>query len=129
MACPVSNYETGVAPAAAARQPSLNMPGRSFDVILRHDSAAQLGEMATVLKASPALSVFIVGHTDNQGEFAANTTLSQKRAEAVVAALSGRYGIAPARLMARGVANLAPVSNNTSEDGRAKNRRVEMIVR
>lgn len=43
--------------------------------------------------------------------------------------MSGRYGIAPTRLMARGVANLAPVSNNTSEDGRAKNRRVEMIVR
>jgi outer membrane protein OmpA-like peptidoglycan-associated protein len=106
--------------------------GVNFDTnkaVVRDDSAAQLKEMAAVLKAAPALKVFIVGHTDNQGEFGVNRTLSQKRAEAVVAALSSQYGIAPARLTGYGVASLAPLSANDSEDGRAKNRRVEMVVR
>lgn len=96
---------------------------------LNAQSDAQLGEMAQALKATPALKVFIVGHTDNQGELARNTTLSQQRADAVVAALSGRFGIAPARLLGRGVANLAPVASNDTEPGRARNRRVEMVVR
>ncbi len=118
--------------AGLKRDGKMALYGVNFDTnkaLLRDDSAAQLTEMAAVLKAAPALKVFIVGHTDNQGEFGANTTLSQKRAEAVVAALSGKYGIAPTRLIARGVANLAPVSANDNEDGRAKNRRVEMVVR
>jgi OOP family OmpA-OmpF porin len=114
------------------RDGKMALYGVNFDTnkaVLRDDSAAQLGEMATVLKSAPTLKVFIVGHTDNQGEFAANTTLSQKRADAVVAALSAKYGIAPARLIARGVANLAPVAANDNDDGRARNRRVEMVVR
>jgi outer membrane protein OmpA-like peptidoglycan-associated protein len=118
--------------AGLKRDGKMALYGVNFDTnkaVLREDSADQLKEMAAVLTATPALKVFIVGHTDNQGEFGANTTLSQKRADAVVAALSGRYGIAPARLIGRGVANLAPMSANDSEDGRAKNRRVEMVVR
>ena len=96
---------------------------------LSAQSDAQLGQMAQALKAAPALKVFIVGHTDNQGELARNTTLSQQRADAVVTALSSRFGIAPARLLGRGVANLAPVASNDTEPGRARNRRVEMVVR
>lgn len=92
-------------------------------------SDGQLGEMAQALKASPAMKVFIVGHTDNTGEFQANTVLSQKRAEAVTDALSARFGIRADRLVARGVANLAPVASNETEQGRAQNRRVEMVVR
>jgi OOP family OmpA-OmpF porin len=114
------------------RDGKIALYGVTFDTnqaVLREESAAQLGEMASVLKAAPALKVFIVGHTDNQGELQANTLLSQKRADAVVAALSSRHGIAPARLVARGVANLAPVSSNDAEEGRARNRRVEMVVR
>lgn len=91
------------------------------------DSKAQLDQMAAVLKAQPALKVFVVGHTDNVGALDANLALSQGRAQAVVAALTQR-GIAAARLQARGVANLAPVASNASEDGRAKNRRVEMVL-
>jgi flagellar motor protein MotB len=53
--------------------------------------------------------------------------LSQKRADAVVAALVSTYRIEPTRLKARGVANYAPVSTNRNETGRAKNRRVEMV--
>lgn len=117
---------------ALARDGKIALYGVTFDTNkaeLRDESSAQLAEMASALKAAPSLKVFIVGHTDNQGELQANTLLSQKRADAVVAALSGRYGIAPARLLARGVANLAPVSSNDAEEGRARNRRVEMVVR
>ncbi len=91
------------------------------------DSKAQLDHMAALLKAQPTLKVFVVGHTDNVGALDANLALSQGRAQAVVAALTQR-GIAAARLQARGVANLAPVASNASEDGRAKNRRVEMVL-
>ena len=118
--------------AGLQRDGKMALYGVTFDTdkaVIREESAAQLAEMAAALKAAPAMKVFIVGHTDNQGELAANTALSQKRAEAVLAALSGKYGIAPARLLARGVANLSPVANNQSEEGRAKNRRVEMVVR
>jgi OOP family OmpA-OmpF porin len=114
------------------RDGKIALYGISFDTnkaVLRDDSTTQLGELASVLKSAPTLKVFIVGHTDNQGEFAANTNLSQKRAEVVAAALSAKYAIAPARLVPRGVANLTPVSSNDSEEGRAKNRRVEMVVR
>jgi OOP family OmpA-OmpF porin len=60
---------------------------------------------------------------------ASNVDLSRRRAQAVVDALVSRHGIAPNRLQAQGVANFAPAAVNTSEDGRAKNRRVEMVVR
>jgi len=114
------------------RDGKMALYGIGFDTnkaVLRNDSASQLAQMANALKATPAMNVFIVGHTDNQGDFAANSALSQKRAEAVCAALVSKYGIASARMVARGVANLAPVSTNESDDGRAKNRRVEMVVR
>ncbi|MCE4555707.1 OmpA family protein [Pelomonas cellulosilytica] len=94
---------------------------------IKPDSNAQLDQMAALLKAQPALKVLIVGHTDNVGSIDANLTLSQGRAQAVVAALTQR-GIAAGRLQARGVANFAPVASNAAEDGRARNRRVEMVV-
>jgi outer membrane protein OmpA-like peptidoglycan-associated protein len=94
---------------------------------LKPDSDAQLDQMVAVLKAQPAAKVFIVGHTDNVGSVDANLKLSQGRAQAVVAALTQR-GIAANRLAAHGNANYAPVASNASEDGRAKNRRVEMVL-
>jgi len=94
---------------------------------IKPDSNAQLDQMAAALKAQPALKVLIVGHTDNVGSIDANLALSQGRAQAVVAALTQR-GIAAGRLQARGVANFAPVASNAVEDGRARNRRVEMVV-
>jgi OmpA-OmpF porin, OOP family len=94
---------------------------------IKPDSNAQLDQMAATLKAQPALKVLIVGHTDNVGAIDANLALSEGRAKAVVAALTQR-GIAAARLQARGVANFAPVASNAAEDGRARNRRVEMVL-
>jgi OmpA-OmpF porin, OOP family len=118
--------------AGIERDGKIALYGVTFDTgkaVLRDESAQQLGEMAQALKAKPSLNVFIVGHTDNQGDLQANTVLSHKRAEAVIAALTGKHGIAAARLLARGVANVAPVASNDSEEGRAKNRRVEMVAR
>ncbi|WP_342119073.1 OmpA family protein [Pseudoduganella sp. OTU4001] len=106
--------------------------GVTFDTnkaVIREQSTEQLEQMAKALKASPAMKVFIVGHTDDQGEFESNLGLSQKRAQAVAEALAGKYGIAANRMTPRGVANLAPVASNASDEGRAKNRRVELVVR
>lgn len=95
---------------------------------LKPESKAQLDEMDRLLKSQPALHLFIVGHTDNQGTVETNLQLSQHRAEAVVAALVSQYGADAKRLSARGVANFAPLSSNAEPVGQAKNRRVEMVM-
>ncbi|WP_260434883.1 OmpA family protein [Burkholderia sp. Bp8992] len=94
---------------------------------VKPESNAQLDEMAKLLAANPALKVYIVGHTDNQGQLAHNVDLSQKRAEAVTQALATTYRVAPARLVAKGVASLPPVASNADDAGRAQNRRVELV--
>ncbi|ASG24978.1 OmpA family protein [Nitrospirillum viridazoti] len=94
---------------------------------VKPESKAQLDEMAKLLNSNPALKVYIVGHTDSQGQFAHNLDLSQRRADAVAQSLTGTYHIAQGRLAAKGVASLAPVTTNDSDDGRAQNRRVELV--
>lgn len=104
--------------------------GLYFDTdkaVIKPESKPQLDEMAKYLKANTA-AVYIVGHTDTQGVLDYNMTLSGKRAQAVVDALKG-YGIADARLIAKGVGPLAPRASNAADAGRAKNRRVEMVLR
>jgi len=108
----------------------VEVPGIYFDTgksELKAESDAAVAEVAKLLKADPALKVFVVGHTDNVASLDLNTKLSQARAEAVVQALVTKHGIAAARLMGRGVGPLAPVASNDAEDGRAKNRRVELV--
>jgi outer membrane protein OmpA-like peptidoglycan-associated protein len=68
-----------------------------------------------------------VGHTDNVGGVDYNMKLSQARADAVVKALTTKYKVNPQSLKAYGVGQLAPVAPNKTEDGRAKNRRVELV--
>lgn len=92
------------------------------------ESTSQLDEMARVLTTNSTLNVYIVGHTDNQGSLETNLALSQQRAEAVVKILVDRYKIAKGRLVAKGVANFSPLASNTSDQGRAQNRRVEMVI-
>ena len=94
---------------------------------VKPESKAALDEIAKLLKAEPALKLRVVGHTDNQGALDSNIALSKRRAEAVNAALVAQHSISAARLAAYGVADLAPVASNTSEEGRAKNRRVELV--
>ncbi|MCZ8235324.1 MAG: OmpA family protein [Inhella sp.] len=94
---------------------------------LKPESKAQIDEMVALLRTKPQLRVHIVGHTDNVGTVEANLLLSQRRAEAVAAALVTTHKIDAKRLSARGVASLAPVAGNRNEGGRALNRRVELV--
>jgi outer membrane protein OmpA-like peptidoglycan-associated protein len=94
---------------------------------IKPQSKAALEQIARLMKKEAKLRLHVVGHTDNVGGFESNLGLSRRRAEAVVAALTRQYGIAANRLTANGVAYLAPVAVNTTEEGRAKNRRVELV--
>lgn len=91
-------------------------------------SQAALVEIAKLLKADATLKLYVVGHTDNVGAFDANLKLSQARAAAVVGALVGKPGVAAARLVPFGAGPTAPAASNASEEGRAKNRRVELVA-
>ena len=95
---------------------------------LKKESAPTLAEMAKLLGGQPQMRVFIVGHTDSQGAYEHNMTLSRQRAEAVAAALSGSYRVARDRLFTAGVGYLAPIGSNATDEGRALNRRVELVV-
>jgi OmpA-OmpF porin, OOP family len=95
--------------------------------VLKPESDPTLAEISKLLASNTQLKLHVVGHTDNVGTLASNMALSKQRADAVVAALVSQYHVAPARLQAAGVGPLAPVATNKSEDGRAKNRRVELV--
>ncbi len=99
----------------------------SNQATLKTESAPSLAEIAKLLQANPTLKLHVVGHTDNQGGSNANIELSKRRADAVKSALVSQYAVAEQRLSANGVGYLAPVASNTSELGRAKNRRVELV--
>lgn len=90
------------------------------------DSEAVLDEVQKLLDDSPALRIGIEGHTDNVGEPAANRKLSADRAASVKAWMVA-HGIDAARLETLGFGDTKPVADNDSDDGRAKNRRVELI--
>ena len=94
---------------------------------IKPESAPQLAEMVSYLTADSAAKVYVVGHTDNKGKLEYNITLSTARAEAVTAALIAA-GINKTRLIAKGLGPLAPLATNQSEDGQAKNRRVELVA-
>ena len=94
---------------------------------VKPESEPALTEMAKLLRQGPALKLHVVGHTDNAGRLPANMELSLRRAEAVVKVLTARYGVDPQRLRPFGAGPMAPVASNRSENGRAKNRRVELV--
>jgi len=94
---------------------------------IKPESDATLKEIAKLLQQDTKLKLYVVGHTDNQGALDANMDLSMRRANAVIQALTSKYGAAGARLKPLGDGPSAPVASNDSEDGRAKNRRVELV--
>jgi outer membrane protein OmpA-like peptidoglycan-associated protein len=96
---------------------------------IRPESKPTLEEIARFLRANPGLALIVAGHTDGQGAFDYNVELSRRRAAAVVAALTRDHGIAPARLTPFGAGPAAPVASNDGEEGRARNRRVELVKR
>ncbi len=95
---------------------------------LKPESAPTLDEITKLLAAKPELKLKIVGHTDNQGTADYNLDLSKRRAANVVAALVQERGIAADRLSSEGAGLTQPVAPNDTEEGRAKNRRVELIA-
>ena len=104
--------------------------GITFDTdkdAIRPDSRPTLEEIAKLLSSNPRLNLHVVGHTDNQGKSDYNLDLSRRRAATVARELTSKYGVAASRLDSFGCGMYAPVTSNDSEEGRAKNRRVELV--
>ena len=94
---------------------------------IKTESKAALREIALFLKKYRKNKYYIVGHTDNVGNFAANMTLSKNRAKAVMNYLVKKLGVKAKQLKASGVASLSPVTSNSTDAGKARNRRVEIV--
>jgi OOP family OmpA-OmpF porin len=94
---------------------------------IKPESDGAISEIAKLLKNNASLKLYVVGHTDNVGSFDSNMKLSRDRAEAVTKQLTGKHQIAADRLKPHGVSSLAPVASNDTEDGKQKNRRVELV--
>ena len=127
--------ETTLAFDAAALRKALDRDGHVavygilFDVdqaTLRQESQPVLKEITTLLSENPTLRLEVQGHTDATGSAVHNRDLSGRRAKAVVSALT-MAGIAADRLVARGYGADKPVADNATEEGRQKNRRVELV--
>ncbi|NML22068.1 OmpA family protein [Pseudoflavitalea sp. G-6-1-2] len=95
---------------------------------IKPESAETLKAIAGYLKANP-VNVFIVGHTDNTGSFDHNLALSKERAASVANELTTKYAVNKAQVTAQGVGSLSPVASNKSEEGKSKNRRVEIVLK
>ena len=94
---------------------------------VKPESDTTLAEVAKLLQTTPAMSLLVVGHTDNVGSFDFNLDLSQRRAAAVVEALATRFKVSRGRLKPFGVSFASPAASNQTDEGRAKNRRVELV--
>jgi outer membrane protein OmpA-like peptidoglycan-associated protein len=101
------NFETGKSDVKAESQPIID-------------------QMVTMLKEAPSLKISIEGHTDNVGTPAANKILSENRAKAVMNALIAK-GIDKSRLSSKGWGQEKPMADNKTDEGKAKNRRVEIV--
>ena len=109
---------------------SVAIYGINFDTassVIKSDSEPAIDEIAKLLTNKPALKVYIVGHTDMVGDAASNVKLSQARAQSVINELVTKHHIAATRLVAFGNGPYAPIASNKTDEGRAKNRRVELV--
>jgi outer membrane protein OmpA-like peptidoglycan-associated protein len=109
---------------------SVAIYGINFDTassVIKPDSEPAIDEIVKLLTNKPTLKVYIVGHTDMVGDAASNVKLSQARAQSVINELINKHHIAASRLIAFGNGPYAPVATNKTDEGRAKNRRVELV--
>jgi outer membrane protein OmpA-like peptidoglycan-associated protein len=110
---------------------SVNIYGLHFDTnsaALQPDSRPTLDQISQLLQSEPQLRLAVVGHTDNRGSASYNTQLSARRAQSAVAALVNEFGIDPNRLEPSGRGPTQPIATNDTQEGRAQNRRVELIA-
>lgn len=115
--------------AEIAQSGRASIYGINFDTgkaTIRPDSASVLNELLVLLQKQPEWYLAVAGHTDNVGTDAINIPLSRQRAEAVIAWLTAK-GVDRSRLIAAGFGSKKPLADNGSEDGRAKNRRVDLV--
>ncbi len=115
---------------ALSRKGSVAIYGINFDydsAELKEEAQSVLGEIANLLGQYPELRLYVVGHTDDSGALEYNLQLSERRANTVIASLVIDYGIDRNRLIGAGVGPLAPTTTNETEEGRALNRRVELV--
>jgi len=94
--------------------------------VIKPESQTIVDQVAEMLKESPGLKISVEGHTDNTGTAAGNQTLSENRAKTVMNALVAK-GIDKTRLSSKGWGQTKPIADNTTEDGKTKNRRVEIV--
>ncbi len=126
--CLILFEERTPAPGAAAPRPTLILKGVNFQSgrsVLTRDSYLVLDQVAGSLVANPEIRIEIAGYTDNTGSAALNLRLSNARALAVRAYLA-RKGVSPGRMVAKGYGLTNPIATNTTPQGRAQNRRVEL---
>lgn len=95
--------------------------------VVKEESEPALTQIAEYLTNNPDVSCWVVGHTDSDGAFQLNSKLSLDRAKAIKEALQAKYSIPEQRLFAEGVGPLAPVATNNTDEGKALNRRVELV--
>ena len=94
---------------------------------IKPESEKAISSIATYLEENPEVNVYIVGHTDNVGDYTLNQKLSKARGESVKNYLVSKYGISAARLSGDGAGPICPVTSNETEEGKALNRRVEIV--
>ena len=96
--------------------------------VIRAESQPTIDEIGKLMKADASLRLHVVGHTDNAGRADYNVDLSRRRAASVLRELTAKHGVAADRLDSFGCGLYAPVASNQTEEGRAKNRRVELVA-
>lgn len=109
---------------------SVALYGILFDTnsaTVKPESMPTIEEVSKLLKSAPTMRLLVVGHTDNVGTYEFNVDLSQRRAASVVVVLASKFGVDPKRLTPVGVSFASPVAPNRTDDGRAKNRRVQLV--
>jgi outer membrane protein OmpA-like peptidoglycan-associated protein len=121
----IDSLEQGI--EAAGRVAIYNIYFDTGEASIKEDSTEALTTTAEFLKENQDQRYLVVGHTDNTGDYMMNLDLSKARAEAVVEKLSNEYGISREQLRAVGVGPASPLFSNSTEDGRSKNRRVEIV--
>ncbi|QAY84541.1 OmpA family protein [Pseudomonas arsenicoxydans] len=129
--CPLPQYPASVKPAEVVQPEVITLPGDVLFAFNKSDltpsAQSQLDALMSKLQGADVVSIKVIGHTDSVGSDAYNQALSERRASSVAAYLLSQ-GIAPSKLTSEGKGESQPVADNDTDEGRAKNRRVELHI-